>query len=81
MALTAEKLIDAAVRQHLIDPETLAELRLEARRKRVDLLAAIGAQFRLPLSAFYQAAAELRDLPFINPLGIAPPSALLKRIP
>ncbi len=81
MALAAEQLIDAAVRQHLIDAETLAELRIEARRKRVDLLASIGAHFRLPLSAFYQAAAELRELPFVNPISLTPPAALLKRIP
>lgn len=81
MALAAEQLIDAAVRQNLIDAETLADLRVEARRKRVDLLATIGAHFRLPLSAFYQAAAELRQLPFVNPIGMTPPAALMKRVP
>lgn len=81
MPLAAEQLIDAAVRQRLIDADTLAELRVEARRERVDLLATIGAHFRLPLSAFYQAAAELRELPFVNPIGLTPPSALLKRVP
>jgi type IV pilus assembly protein PilB len=81
LALAAEQLIDAAVRQRLIEAETLAELRVEARRKRVDLLGIVSAHYRLPVSAFYQAAAELRELPFVNPISLTPPASLLKRIP
>ena len=65
MPLAAEQLIDAAVNQHLIEAGMLAQLRLEARRKRVDLLEAIAAHYRLPISALYQAAAEMRSLPSI----------------
>lgn len=81
MALGAEQLIDAAVRQNLIEGETLNRLRLDARRARQDLLDTVAAHYRLPLSAFYQAAAELRGLSFINPLSLTPPQKLLKRMP
>ena len=81
MPLAAEQLIDAAVNQHLIEAGMLAQLRLEARRKRVDLLEAIAAHYRLPISALYQAAAEMRSLAFVNPLAVTPPETLLKRIP
>jgi len=81
MALGAEQLIDAAVRQNLIEAETLSKLRLDARRTRQDLLDTVAAHYRLPLSAFYQAAAELRGLSFINPLGLTPAQKLLKRVP
>ena len=81
MPLAAEQLIDAAVNQHLIEAGMLAQLRLEARRKRVDLLEAIAAHYRLPISALYQAAAEMRSLAFVNPLAVTPPATLLKRIP
>lgn len=81
MPLAAEQLIDAAVNQHLIEAGTLAQLRMEARRKRVDLLEAIAAHYRLPVSALYQAAAEMRSLVFVNPLAATPSADLLKRIP
>lgn len=81
MALATEQLIDAAVRQHLIGPDTLSKLRIDARRSRVDLLETIAAHYRLPISAFYQAAAELRGLSFINPISMTCPANLLKRLP
>lgn len=81
MSIAIEQLIDAAVRQRLIDAEILAHLRTEARRKRVDLLDAVTAHYRLPVSAFYRAVAELRGLPFVDPTGTTPPPDLLKKIP
>ncbi len=81
MALGAEQLIDAAVRQNLIETETLNRLRVDARRNRVDLLDAVAAHYRLPVAAFYQAAAELRGLSFINPVSLEPAASLLKRVP
>src|SRR5690606_9604646 len=81
MPLAAEQLIDAAVNQHLVEAGMLAQLRLEARRKRVDLLETITAHYRFPVSALYQAAAEMRGLAFVNPLAMTPPTTLLKRIP
>lgn len=81
MALAAEQLIDAALRQRLIEAETLAMLRVDARRQRANLLDTIAAHYRLPLSALYQAAAEMRGLSFVNPTKLLSPAKLLKRIP
>ncbi|NOU41074.1 MAG: type II/IV secretion system protein [Methylotenera sp.] len=81
MSIAAEQLIDAALRQRLIEADTLAHLRTEARRKRVDLLDAVTAHYRLPIAALYRAVAELRGLPFVDPTGTTPPPELLKKIP
>lgn len=81
MAISVEQLIDASLRQHLIEGEVLAKLRIDARRNRSDILEVIAAHYRLPVSAFYQAAAELRGLSFINPIHLTPPASLLKRVP
>jgi len=81
MAISVEQLIDASLRQHLIEGEVLTKLRIDARRNRSDILDVIAAHYRLPISAFYQAAAELRGLTFVNPLNLTPPPALLKRVP
>ncbi|CAG0955121.1 Type II secretion system protein E [Methylophilaceae bacterium] len=82
MAISSDHLIDAAVRLNLIEPEILAQLRIDARRKRVDLVDTVTAHYRLPISALYQAAAELRGLSFINPIAVSAPSAsLLKKVP
>jgi type II secretory ATPase GspE/PulE/Tfp pilus assembly ATPase PilB-like protein len=81
MAISAEQLIDASLRQNLIESEMLAKLRLDARRNRSDILDTIAAHYRLPMSAFYQAAAELRGLNFANPINMSPPASLMKRVP
>lgn len=81
MSIAAEQLIDAAIRQRLIEPEVLAHLRTEARRKRVDLLEAITAHYRLPVAALYRAVAEMRGLPFVDTTGMVPSAELLKKIP
>lgn len=81
MSIGVEQLIDASLRQHLIEAEVLAKLRIDARRTRADILDVIAAHYRLPISAFYQAAAELRGLSFVNPIHSTPPSGLLKRVP
>lgn len=81
MALNPEQLIEAALRQKLIDAEVLNQLRTESRRKRIDVLDALAAQYRFPLSAFYRAAAEMRGLKFVGYAQIKPNLELLKKLP
>lgn len=81
MPLTPDQLIDAALRQRLVEPDVLNNLRIEARRNRADLMETVAAYYRIPFSAFYQAAAELRGLPFVQPMHMTPPQDMLKRIP
>ncbi|HAF01551.1 MAG TPA: type II/IV secretion system protein [Methylophilaceae bacterium] len=66
MAFSAEQLIDAGLRQNMIQADMLNQLRTEARRKRIDVLDAVCAHYRLPMNSFYRASAESRGLPFIE---------------
>ncbi|PPD51507.1 MAG: pilus assembly protein PilB [Methylotenera sp.] len=81
MPLTTEQLIEATLKQKLIEPDMLAQLRVESRRKRIDLLETISAHYRFPTSAFYRAAAEARGLKFADFSQLKPDIELLKKIP
>ncbi len=81
MPLSQEQLIEATLKQKMIEPDVLANLRMESRRKRVDLLEAISAHYRFPVSAFYRAAAEARGLKFVDFGQIKPDFEQLKKLP
>ena len=81
MPLSQEQLIEATLKQKMIEPDVLANLRMESRRKRVDLLEAISAHYRFPISAFYRAAAEARGLKFVDFGQIKPDFEQLKKLP
>lgn len=81
MALSTEQLIEAALRQKLIEADTLNYLRTDARRKRIDLLDAVTAHYRFPVASLYRAAAEMRGLKFVDYAQITPDAELLKKIP
>ncbi len=81
MALGAEQLIEAALKQKLIEADTLNHLRTDARRKRIDLLDAVTAHYRFPVASLYRAAAEMRGLKFVDYAQITPDTELLKKIP
>lgn len=66
MAYTTEQLIEAGLKQHMIEADTVNQLRTEARRQRIDLLDAVCAHYRLPINAFYRASAECKGLPFVE---------------
>ena len=66
MALSHEQLIEAALRQQMIEQEMLNHLRQDARRKRIEILDAVSAHYRLPLSSFYRAVAESRGVVFVE---------------
>jgi len=88
MALKLEQLLDAAIRQDMIQKQALDGLRIESRRKRLALMDVVKAHYRLPESAFYRAAANVRHMPYISFSDMAHidydalkkiPSALIKR--
>ncbi len=81
MAVTEVHLIRAAIDQGLIDHETLVKMRREAQRRHTPLLDTIAVQLRLPVSAFYQALAEDRGYPFVDPAVLTPPLDLVRRLP
>ena len=57
----------------------LNNLRTEARRKRIELLDAVTAHYRLPVAAFYRAAAEMRGLKFVDHAQVNPDIEVLKK--
>jgi type IV pilus assembly protein PilB len=81
MALSSGTLINAGVEAGLIDADTVAELRVMARRERADLLDVITLHGRFPVAALYQALAELKGLPFLSGRDLRVDEALLRRIP
>lgn len=81
MALTAEQLIEAGVRQNMIQPNELSVLRSDARRKRIDVLDAVMAHYRLPMSALYRAAADVRHIPYVDFSQLVADTDALKKVP
>ncbi len=81
MALNPEQLIEAGLKQRLIEPEVLNHLRTESRRKRIEILDAVTAHYRLPIAAFYRAAAEMRGLKFVDYAQAIANIEQLKKLP
>lgn len=81
MALSDEQLIEAGIATALLDADTVATLRIEARRQRVSLLPKLLAHYRIPLSALHRAVAEFKDISFIDLHNAAIDKALLKKLP
>jgi type II secretory ATPase GspE/PulE/Tfp pilus assembly ATPase PilB-like protein len=81
MALSADKLLEAALKQDMIQRDVLNQLRTEARRKRVDVLDMVQAHYRLPINAFYRAVAACRGVPYVDYAMMQADGELLKKIP
>lgn len=81
MPITDEQLVEVALRQGLIDAETVTAIRLKARRDRIGLIDAVTSHGRFPVATLYRALADLRGIPFID-LSATPPSPELhQRLP
>lgn len=81
MAITEDKLLDAAVRGGLIESHQLEKHRLTARKKRQVLMAVVQAHYRFPLSVLYRMIAEQNGLQFIELYQCTVAEDLLKKIP
>lgn len=81
MPLDNQQLIDAALRQNMIERRNLDNLRSAARRQRVDLLELLMIEYRQPKNAFYRAAAEQRGITFLDFAKLQADYDLLKKIP
>jgi len=66
MALNSEQLIESALRQNMIQADVLNQLKMDARRSRVDVLDMVCAHYRLPVSSMYRAAAAARGMVFVE---------------
>ena len=80
MPITNEQLIEAAIKQGLVDAGNVAKLRLRARRDRIGLLEAVTSHYRFPVATLYRALADQRGLPFADFSSPIPPG-LLQRLP
>ncbi|MBK1689717.1 GspE/PulE family protein [Rubrivivax gelatinosus] len=81
MAVHEAALLNAGVQAGLVDAATVSRLRPLARAQRLGLLDAIGRELRLPPTAFWQALARQRGLPWLD-LGAARlDEAAFKRLP
>ncbi len=81
MVLSTEKLLEAALKQEMIQRDVLNQLRTEARRKRIDVMDVVQAHYRLPINAFYRAVAACRGVPYVDYATMQADVELLKKIP
>lgn len=81
MAVSESTLMNAAIHNGLIDNESIALLKKVARHERISLMEAIMREHRLPLSAFYHALAEHRQVPFLQISQLQPDTQLVAKIP
>ena len=82
MALGTEQLIEAGLRQQLVQQALLQQVRLDARKKRLDLMELLCVEARLPLASFHRAAASTRGLPYFEFAQLqSVDEALYKKLP
>ena len=81
MAITEAVLINAGVQAGLVRAEAISGLKLQARRERIRLLEAVTRAGRFPEAALYQALADLRNIPFLQPRDLRADPALLAQLP
>ncbi|MEM7194802.1 MAG: ATPase, T2SS/T4P/T4SS family [Pseudomonadota bacterium] len=81
MAISENELISAVVHAGLIDSEKLTEVRRISKRDRIRIMDAIMRTQRFPNSAFYQAYAEMHNIPFVQPGQLHPDWDVLGRMP
>jgi type II secretory ATPase GspE/PulE/Tfp pilus assembly ATPase PilB-like protein len=67
MAVGEAALIEAGVEVGLLSSESLHGLRLQAKRERLRLLEVVTRAGRFPVAALYQALADMRRIPFLQP--------------
>ena len=81
MPVSEAVLINAGVQAGLVDAESISDLKLKARRERIRLLEAVTRAGRFPESALYQALADLRGMPFLQPRDLKPDAELMAKLP
>jgi type IV pilus assembly protein PilB len=81
MAVNEATLMNAAVHVGLIDNQAVTLLKKVARHERISLMEAVMREHRLPLSAFYHALAEYRQIPFLQLSQLRLDTQLVTKIP
>lgn len=81
MAVSETTLLDAGIEVGLLAAESLPELRLQAKRERLRLLEVATRAGRFPVAALYQALADVRGLPFLQPGDLQADAEALALLP
>ncbi|MDZ7753596.1 MAG: hypothetical protein U5S82_18615 [Gammaproteobacteria bacterium] len=81
MAVTEATLINAGVQAGLVEAESIAGLKLLARRERIRLIEAVMRAGRFPEAALYQALADLRGITFLLPKDLRPDPDAMEKLP
>ena len=81
MAINESVLINAAIQTKLVSTNKLLDYKQQARRERKDLLEVISFSNRMPVSAFYQALADYRKIPFFQVHQLVPAIDILEKLP
>ncbi|MDP2561784.1 GspE/PulE family protein [Psychrobium sp. 1_MG-2023] len=81
MALTDEKLLEAALYYGLIEASVIDNLRTTARRQRSSVIELVLAHYRLSITIFYRAVAEKNNLPYLEADSFTIEQDLVKQLP
>ena len=81
MAVNENTLINAGLQSGLVDSTTISRLKLQARRERISLLEAVAREGRFPVTALYQALADLRGIPFLHNRELRGDADIIGKLP
>lgn len=81
MALTDEKLLEAAIYTGLIEKAVVDKLKADARRQRCSVIDIVLAHYRLPVSILHRAMAQQNKLSYLDPTSFSIDESLGKKLP
>lgn len=81
MAVSESALIEAGIEIGLVPADLMPAMRLEAKRERLRLLEVVTRGCRFPETALYQAIADLRKIPFIQPRDLKADGEAMELLP
>lgn len=81
MALTDDKLLEAAIYTRLVEKTMVDKLKVDARRQRCSVIDIVLAHYRLPMSILHRAVAEKNKLSYFDSTSFSIDESLIKKLP
>lgn len=81
MALTDDKLLEAALYTGLVEKTMVDKLKVDARRQRCSVIDIVLAHYRLPMSILHRAVAEKNKLSYLDSTSFSIDESLIKKLP
>lgn len=81
MALTDEKLLEAALYTGLIEKVMVDKFKADARRQRCSVIDIVLAHYRFPISILHRAVAEKNKLSYLDATSFSIDESLIKKLP